>query len=89
MINLELYKNGVSRQYFIRIFDIHKQGPQGPQKLSSLKSQTLKTPSQYRAFSLRQPSEMAFLSKSGWQNCTERQNPSINNGYIVEKAKRP
>ncbi len=34
------------------------------------------------------PSEMAFLSNSGWQNRKERSNRSTNNGYMDEKAER-
>ncbi len=40
---------------------LKKQGPQGPQKLSSLKSLRIKTPNRYRAISLLQSSEMAYL----------------------------
>ena len=47
-----------------------------------------KTPHQYRAFSLLQPSEMASVSNFGWQNRKERPNRFTNNGDRVEKAIR-
>ena len=56
----------------------NKQGPQEPQKLSSLKS---------REFDMK-PSEMAFLSNSKCQNRKERTNQTTNNGGMDEKAKR-
>ncbi len=52
-----------------------KQSPQGPQKLSSLKSLKIYN------FSLVQPSEIASLTNSSWQNRKE----GPNNGDMVEK----
>ena len=48
----------------------------------------IKTPNRHRAFSLLQPSEIASLSNSWWQNRKERHNRSTNNGNMVEIAKR-
>ncbi len=41
-----------------------KEVPQGPQRLSSLKSLKIQNPPTYTEFSLLQPSEMASLSNS-------------------------
>ncbi len=60
-----------------------KQGPQGPQKLSSLKSLKIQIPPP----AILQPSKMTFLSNSRWQNRKERPHRSKNNGDMVEKAK--
>ena len=51
---------------------VNKTRSTGPQKLT---------------FSLLQPSEMALLSNSRWQNRKERPNRSTNNGDIGENAK--
>ncbi len=40
-------------------------------------------------FLLLQPSEMASLSNSWWQNFKERPNGSTNNGDVYEKGKCP
>ncbi len=62
-----------------------KQGPQGPQKLSSLNQ--FKTPHRYRVFSILQP-EMASLSNSRWQTRRERPHLSTTDyGDIIDKAK--
>ncbi len=73
------------RLIYIPIILIQKQGPQGPEELSSLKSLNIQNPHRNRAFLLLQPTEMASLSNSGWQNRKERQNRSSINGDIVER----
>ena len=52
--------------------------------LSYLKSLKIKTLPPI----LLQPSDMASLSNSRWQNHKERQKQSTNNGDMVGKAKR-
>ncbi len=65
-----------------------KQGPQGPQKLSSLKSLEIQiTPNDTRALSLLQSTEMTFLTNYRWQNRIARPNRSTNNRDMVEKVK--
>ena len=57
-----------------------KHGPQGPQKLSSLKSHKIRNPPLIPGI---------FLSKYGWQTRKERQIEPQNNRGMTEKAKRP
>ena len=64
-----------------------KQGPHGSHKVSSLKSLKIRNPPP--TYSLLQPSNIASLSNSRWQNCQKRPNRSIISGNTAEKAKRP
>ncbi len=57
--------------------------------ISSKTRYTLKiqNPHQYRAFSLMQPSELAYLlNHRSWQNRQERLNRFTNNGDMTETA---
>ncbi len=65
-----------------------QKGPQVPQKLSSLKSLTIRTPHRYWAFKLLQPSQMISLSNSRGQNRKECQKQSKNGDMAETYHKR-
>ena len=64
------------------------QGPQGPQKLSSLKSLNIQIHPPIMGNSLLKPPEMTSLSNYRWPNRKEHSNRSTNNGDMVDNAKR-
>ncbi len=67
-----------------------KQGPQGPQKLSSLKLLlNSKPPTDTGYFYSSNYQKTASLWNSKKQNCKENPNRFTNNGNIAEKAKHP
>ena len=61
---------------------MEKNGPQGPQKLSSVKSLKI----QPHPLKTRKSSEMASLSNARWQNRKESKNRSTNNGFLLRNA---
>ena len=61
-----------------------KRGPQGPHKLSSLKSLKIQNPPLKTQECAMKPSENTSSSNCRWQNRKECQNRSTNNGDMAE-----
>ena len=68
--------------------NLPKQGPQGPQKHSSLKSLNILNPPPILGIFTPAAIKNSFLSNSSLQNRKDRSTGSTNNGNMVKKAKR-